>query len=411
MPDQIRVLYIDDEPGLLELGKLFLEEQGTMAVTTADSVPAGLAHLAAAPVDVVVSDYLMPDMDGIAFLKEVRKTYGDLPFILFTGRGREIVVIDAINNGVDFYLQKGGEPKSQFAELGHKIRQADRRYRSEQALHRSEERYRSVVNDQEDMIARFTPDGALTFVNRAFWEYFGPVFGIQDFIGKNIHDLMREKNSPGVEQRLQKFTPENNISHTERMFTGTGGEQRWQTWSVRAHFNENGTPAEYQAVGHDITRIRKTEEELRAAYEQLMAQEKELRQQYKVLALNESVLTERETAYRTIFEQSPAAITLSTMAGEYVDVNDRFCELVNLPRSVLVGKTPREIWPSFNTDTMKDTLAVFDQSGGVLDKQEMQIPFGGGPPRSCRISSRIVQYHGEPHLLALIYDIGTGKGK
>ena len=48
----------------------------------------------------------------------------DIPFILFTGRGREEVVIEAINNGVDFYLQKGGDPKAQFAELGHKIKKA-----------------------------------------------------------------------------------------------------------------------------------------------------------------------------------------------------------------------------------------------------------------------------------------------
>ena len=63
----------------------------------------------------------MPEMDGIAFLKAVRQRYGDVPFILFTGRVREDVVIEAINNGVDFYLQKGGEVKAQFAELSHQI--------------------------------------------------------------------------------------------------------------------------------------------------------------------------------------------------------------------------------------------------------------------------------------------------
>ena len=57
----------------------------------------------------------MPDTDGIAFLRKIRES-SDIPFILFTGRGREEVVIDAINNGVDFYLQKGGDPKSQFVE-------------------------------------------------------------------------------------------------------------------------------------------------------------------------------------------------------------------------------------------------------------------------------------------------------
>lgn len=43
-------------------------------------------------------------MDGITFLKKTRKISGLIPFILFTGRGREVVVIEAINNGADFYL-------------------------------------------------------------------------------------------------------------------------------------------------------------------------------------------------------------------------------------------------------------------------------------------------------------------
>jgi DNA-binding NarL/FixJ family response regulator len=47
-----------------------------------------------------------------------------VPFIIFTGKGREEVVIEALNSGADFYIQKGGDPKAQFAELAHKIRQA-----------------------------------------------------------------------------------------------------------------------------------------------------------------------------------------------------------------------------------------------------------------------------------------------
>ncbi|HEX3002344.1 MAG TPA: response regulator, partial [Methanoregula sp.] len=120
----LSLLYVDDEPGLLEIGKLFLETSGGFTVTTAVSGNEGLDELAVHPFDAIVSDYQMPEMNGIQFLKAVRKSYGSIPFILFTGRGREEVVIEAINNGADFYLQKGGDPKAQFAELAHKIRQA-----------------------------------------------------------------------------------------------------------------------------------------------------------------------------------------------------------------------------------------------------------------------------------------------
>lgn len=128
------VLYVDDEPDLLELGKLFLESSGEFAITTAISAERGIELLNSLTFDAIVSDFQMPDMDGITFLRHVRSSLGDIPFILFTGRGREEVVIEAINNGVDFYLQKGGDPLAQFGELAHKIRQAARRKEMEAAL-------------------------------------------------------------------------------------------------------------------------------------------------------------------------------------------------------------------------------------------------------------------------------------
>jgi len=60
----------------------------------------------------------MPETNGIDFLKLIRSRDDPIPFILFTGRGREEVVIEALNSGADFYLQKGGDPSSQFKELG-----------------------------------------------------------------------------------------------------------------------------------------------------------------------------------------------------------------------------------------------------------------------------------------------------
>ena len=103
---------------------------------------AALEKIKKTPYDAIVSDYQMPGTDGITFLKEVVTEFGDIPFILFTGKGREEIVIDAINNGADFYVQKGGDPSSQFAELVHKIRKAVERRKALKRLEENESQLR-----------------------------------------------------------------------------------------------------------------------------------------------------------------------------------------------------------------------------------------------------------------------------
>ena len=152
MPPKYSVLYVDDEPALLEVGKLFLEEIGQFSVDVTTSAPDALTLLNSKMYDAIISDYQMPEMDGIEFLKQVRRSGNTIPFILFTGRGREEVVIQALNEGADFYLQKGGEQKSQFAELAHIVAVSLRRQRVEEALRDSEDRYRTLVENANEAI-------------------------------------------------------------------------------------------------------------------------------------------------------------------------------------------------------------------------------------------------------------------
>lgn len=136
----IEILYVDDEVNLLDIGKLFLERSDDIHVETALSVSAAQKNMERHRYDAIVSDYQMPEMNGIDFLKTLRSKNNKIPFILFTGRGREEVVIEALNSGADFYLQKGGNPDAQFLELEHKVREAVRRNRAEESLRENERR-------------------------------------------------------------------------------------------------------------------------------------------------------------------------------------------------------------------------------------------------------------------------------
>ena len=167
------ILYVDDEPGLLELGKIFLEQSGEFTVDTAPSGPAGLALLGSGKYDAIISDFQMPEMDGIGFLKKVRASKSTIPFIIFTGRGREEIVIQALNEGADFYLQKGGEPVSQFTELAHKIRQAVQQRRAVASIRDHERREADIINFLPDATFAIDRSGHIIAWNRAIEEMTG----------------------------------------------------------------------------------------------------------------------------------------------------------------------------------------------------------------------------------------------
>jgi PAS domain S-box-containing protein len=138
------ILYVDDEADLLEIAQMYLEETGCFRVDTTISAADAQKMMAGKKYDAIIADYQMPAVDGITFLKYTRKTYGNIPFILFTGKGREEVVIEAINNGADYYLQKGGDPDSLFAELIHKLQQAIQLRRDQETIRVNEERLRKA---------------------------------------------------------------------------------------------------------------------------------------------------------------------------------------------------------------------------------------------------------------------------
>jgi PAS domain S-box-containing protein len=146
----IRILHVDDEPGFSEMVAEFLErEDETLEITTATSASEGLQHLDATQFDCVVSDYDMPEQNGIQFLDAVRDDHPDLPFILFTGKGSEEIASEAISAGVTDYLQKEGGT-GQYTLLAHRITNAVAQYRSEREIEASQERL-SLFFDQSPL--------------------------------------------------------------------------------------------------------------------------------------------------------------------------------------------------------------------------------------------------------------------
>jgi PAS domain S-box-containing protein len=332
----LSVLYVDDESALLDVCKIFLEGTGDFKVDTRISAEAALDALAKISFDCIVSDYQMPYMDGIQFLQALRARGDTTPFIIFTGKGREEVAIQALNSGADFYLQKGGEVRAQFVELAHVITQAVRRKTGEEALRRSEQRYRDVVEDQTEFISRFLPDGTHVFVNEAYCRYFNKKR--EEIFGKKFVPEIPEEDRSRVRQHFASLSPDTPVAMIEHRIVMPDGQMRWQKWSDRAIFDENGQIVEYQSVGRDITDQREAEE----------------------------LVKRSEERYHSLFEGVPVGLYRSTPEGKILDVNLALLHMLGYPdRESLLAISGPDL--QVNPGARKEWQARIEKDGIVRD--------------------------------------------
>ena len=262
MAEKIQVLYVDDETTLLDLCKIFLEQPGDMTVTTTTSTLEAIQILATKKFDTIVSDYQMPEMDGIDFLKYLKAKGDTTPFIIFTGRGREEVVIEALNAGADFYLQKGGESRAQFAELSNKIRYAVSRRRALTAFRESEEKYRHIVDTAEEGIWTVDEHFIITYTNRRMAEMLG--YRPDEILGRAVQSFMPESElaDHAVHTRRQQ---EGASEHFERRFLRRDGSILWVSVSVTPVLDANGTFRGSFAMYSDITEFKRAVKALEAS--------------------------------------------------------------------------------------------------------------------------------------------------
>lgn len=183
----LQVLHVDDEEAFLEISKELLQLEGDFKVDTATSVDEAFQKLSTRKYDVVVADYDMPLKDGLQFLQELRQRYRDLPFIIFTGKGREEIVIKALNLGADGYCNKQGKPDVVYGELAHIIRVVVERVQAKHALIESERRYQTILEHAGEAFFVHDLNGKMLEVNQQACTSLG--YTKEELLKLNVSDI------------------------------------------------------------------------------------------------------------------------------------------------------------------------------------------------------------------------------
>lgn len=223
---RIRVLHVDDDEQYLDLTQAQLERADTQfSIDTETDATVALERIQEEAIDCVVSDYNMPEMNGIEFLKEVRSFDQEFPFILFTGRGSEEIASDAITAGVTDYLQK--KPGSErYTMLANRITNAVDRYRAMQAVEETREYYHRILEHSSDYVIIVDGNGVIDYVSPSVERVMG--YAPAELIGTNAFEFPHPDDREHAVQALSKVIEQPNEEVTvEYRAKDADGNWRW----------------------------------------------------------------------------------------------------------------------------------------------------------------------------------------
>lgn len=247
---------VDDDRGFLDQSNIFLQKiLDQVDVKTSINVEEALKKLEEEEFDAIVSDYQMPKNDGLEFLEILRKEKNsDIPFIMFTGKGREDVAMDALNLEANRYLQKGGDPRSQYGLLAETVKQEIERKRSEEEVRRLS----SMVMNSSEAIIGTDEDFEIKYVNESAEEMFG--YNKKELKDRSLFTFNAELDSDDIQDEIYEKISIDGHYKKIHINERKDGSNFYCEMKISPVINENGEIKGYVSSQRDVTKIKEAEE-------------------------------------------------------------------------------------------------------------------------------------------------------
>ncbi len=376
----IRVLHVDDEVDFLSITKDFVERitNGEIQIDPLSDSSQTIDILHKKKYDVIVCDYLMPSMDGLDLLKEIKDKNIDIPFIIFTGRSREEVVIQALNLGADSYLRKGGDAKSQFSELVNDIKNIVKHKRAEEDLKESEERFSHFMDNLPAIAFIKDEKGKVWYVNK----YMREKYGAGDALGQTIAELFPQDRAEVIEEEDKKIREDGLTVTSETRADKHRFGLDFNT--IKFPISVKGKPSWIGGIGIDISEQKKTEKELK----------------------------ESEEKFRQIFNNTKDGIFIHDLdenmkLGNFIEVNDVACEWTGFNRDELLQMNPYDLDKEGLFKSFKGVGKTFRKNGRVVFESTLTSKAGDAKP--IEFNSHNFVLKGKEVILTVARDLSKQK--
>ncbi len=253
----MRILCLEDDPAAAELIQAVLEDHGRdcflQRVETRDAF---LESLLEGEFDLVLADFALPSFDGMAALKLAREHAPDLPFIFVSGSLGEEVAIETLKTGATDYLLKGNLNRLVPA-IDRALRETRERCDRRLALaflQESEERFRLLIENSNDLVAEISLDGACIYASPNHLEILG--YPSEMLVGKNLLGIVH----PGDLQRVTGKLKEERTTVTYRVRCAEGS-WRWMDSSGQ-RFRTSAGVEHAVIISRDISERREADVKL-----------------------------------------------------------------------------------------------------------------------------------------------------